>query len=403
VSRPDAVSLTALWMAAERARETARPDRLFDDPYAEALAGPEGRELLARMTTPEDNTGRSIPIRTRFFDDAVRRLTGAHGIRQVVLLAAGMDTRAFRLDLPPDLRVFELDRPHLLAVKESRLAAVAARPRTHRITLGTDLSGPWADDLLGAGFRAEPTLWVAEGLLAYLDAAQVHRLLATITELSDDRHWLLVDVVGRSLLESPHFAPWLRRFADGGMAWRFGTDDPQELLAGHGWTADVTRYGDEGANLGRWPWPPAPPGDDRWPRSSAGLGGVCSGQPDSSQPWPNTTASGGRSAACAASRSSTSVREAAPARLSPVSVIPVSVLCTCASMNAGVTSAPSRWTTRSAAGAPADTPDHSMRPPATSRASADGSAALYTGPPRYSTRGVSGRRVMPVSLPPTGR
>jgi methyltransferase (TIGR00027 family) len=263
---PDPVARTAQWMAAERARESARPDRLFDDPYAETFAGTEGWALLDRMAAPGGGTGFAIPIRTRFFDDALRRAVAA-GVRQVVLLAAGMDARAFRLDLPAGLRVYELDRPELLALKETRVAELGARPRCARTVVGVDLAGEWADGLVAAGLGTGPTLWLAEGLLPYLDAAAVHRLFAAVTRLSAPGDRLLTDVTGQSFLTSPYLAAWLKRFADNGMPWRFGTDDPRALLAGHGWDADVTRCGDEGAHFGRWPWPPVPPGDTRWPHS----------------------------------------------------------------------------------------------------------------------------------------
>ena len=261
------VSLTAQWMAAERARESARPDALFDDPCAAALAGPEGPRLLTRMAAPGDGTATSIPIRTRFFDDAILRLVRNGPVRQIVVLAAGMDARPFRLALPACVRLFEVDRPEVLAVKERRLAELGVRAGCDRITVGADLAGDWAADLVSAGLRTGPTVWLAEGLLAYLDAAQVDRLLATVTRLGGAGDWFLTDVIGRSFLAFPPFAAWIRGFADRGMPWRFGTDDPAGLLAGHGWDARVTRYGDDGANFGRWPWPPAPPDDSRWPRS----------------------------------------------------------------------------------------------------------------------------------------
>src|ERR1700728_4188405 len=108
----DPVSMTAHWMAAERARETARPDRLFEDPLAEVLAGTEGVDLMARMGV-DLPVNPAFPIRTRFFDDALVRLLADHRIGQVVLMGAGMGTRAYRLDLPT---VFEIDRPALLDV-----------------------------------------------------------------------------------------------------------------------------------------------------------------------------------------------------------------------------------------------------------------------------------------------
>src|SRR2546429_7760348 len=111
----DPVSMTACWMAAVRARETARPDRLFDDPLAHVLAGPEGVDLMTRMEVdlPENPT---IPIRTRFFDDALVRLLAGRDIGQVIVLAAGMDARAYRLGLPIG---FEGDHPALLESKDA--------------------------------------------------------------------------------------------------------------------------------------------------------------------------------------------------------------------------------------------------------------------------------------------
>lgn len=262
------VSLTACWTAALRARETARHDRLFADPLAEGLAGPEGQELVARMESREVATQLTIPIRTRFFDDALLRIAQTHTLRQAVLLAAGLDTRAFRLDLPPDLTFFELDRPQILELKEQRLRALGAHTaRCRRRAIATDLFGPWADDLRKAGFSAQPTVWLAEGLLAYLSAPQVRDLLETVTSLCNLGDFLLADVPGASLLHSPQLAQWLSTLADHGMAWHFGTEQPEMLLAGHGWAAKAAQYGERGANFGRWPWPPTPRSDARWPRS----------------------------------------------------------------------------------------------------------------------------------------
>ena len=262
--------MTALWMAAVRARETARPDRLFDDPLAEALAGPEGFGLMTRMEAglPENPT---IPVRTRFFDDALTRLLAGHGIGQVVLLAAGMDTRAYRLDLPI---VFEVDRPVLLEMKDARLAAVSARPRCPRLAVGADVTGEWAPGLVRAGFRADlPSVFLAEGLLGYLEEPGVHRLLETLDRLAAAGSFLLADVSGRSGLDAPYLAFWSQRLADNGIpGGRFGTDDPEGLLAAHGWDAHVTQYGDEGASFGRWPYPPIPRDDPRLPHNYLVLG-----------------------------------------------------------------------------------------------------------------------------------
>jgi len=170
----DPTSMTALWMAAERARETARPDRLFDDPLAEVLAGQEGFDLMTRM---EAGLGENptLVIRPRFFDDALVHAVLDRRIGQVVILAAGMDSRAYRLALPT---VFEVDRRAVLELKDSRLLAASAQPRCERITVSADLTGAWADELLRAGFDVDmPSAFVAEGLLGYLGEPDVHRLL----------------------------------------------------------------------------------------------------------------------------------------------------------------------------------------------------------------------------------
>lgn len=261
----DPVSLTACWMAAVRARESDRPDRLFEDAHAAALAGPEGFDLMHRMETglPENPT---LAIRTRFIDDALVAAIAEGEIGQVVVLAAGMDARAFRLDLPI---VYELDLPALLELKAARLAAVSAQPRCPRLTIGADLTGDWADELVQAGFDVlQPSVLLAEGLLGYLEEPTVHRFLDVLAEVAAPGSVLTTDVSGRSAIEASFMADWRERLADNGIAAaRFGTDEPRALLAAHGWDATVHQYGDETANFGRWPYPQIPRDDPALPHN----------------------------------------------------------------------------------------------------------------------------------------
>jgi methyltransferase (TIGR00027 family) len=99
---------TARWTAGVRAKESLREDRLFHDRWAAALAGKEGEEWVEHRS---GDNGISITVRTRFLDDFLQRVTGQQAIRQVVLLAAGLDTRAFRLTWPEQTQLFELDHP----------------------------------------------------------------------------------------------------------------------------------------------------------------------------------------------------------------------------------------------------------------------------------------------------
>ncbi|MEU7785793.1 SAM-dependent methyltransferase [Amycolatopsis sp. NPDC049159] len=181
-----AVSRTAVGVAALRAAESRRPDRLFDDPYAAAFFE-AGRSALpdASPSGPQAGLGAlfypQVVIRTRFYDD---HLLGSD-CTQVVLLAAGLDTRAFRLTWPAGTRLFELDLPEVLAFKDDVLDEQDAEPSCERVVVPADLREDWATRLRGAGFDpAAPTAWLAEGLLMYLTPEEAERLLTTVGELS---------------------------------------------------------------------------------------------------------------------------------------------------------------------------------------------------------------------------
>jgi methyltransferase (TIGR00027 family) len=250
----EAISLTAQWMAAIRAHESRRgPDRLFDDPFAAALAAPDGDVLLGRYRAGgiED----FVAVRTRFFDDAIAART-AGGLRQVVLVAAGMDARAFRLDWPAGATVFEIDHGALLDAKAARLAAASAAPKVARVEVRADLAAPWEGALRGGGFDpSRPTLWVAEALVFYLAEAEAGALLRRLRELSAPGSALLVDFPNAALLRSPLTRRFLDALARDGVPWRFGSDEPGLFLERAGWSpVDVKQPGEPGAAYGRWPY-----------------------------------------------------------------------------------------------------------------------------------------------------
>ena len=257
------VATTGLLVAAIRAEETARADRLFTDPFAAALAGDAGRGALAKYRTA--GAGPSVPVievRTRWYDDAIARAL-ATGLRQVVILAAGMDSRSYRLDWPVATRVFELDQPAVIDHKQAVLAN--AVPRCERVAIRCDLAQDWAVPLEQAGFqRGMPSLWLVEGLLQYLDASNVATIFSRIDALSPSGSVMLYDVVGESLLSSPVMAPTLQMMRDLGAPWIFGSDDPGALQPA--WRADVTEPAIVGNALKRWPFPVTPPGIPGVPR-----------------------------------------------------------------------------------------------------------------------------------------
>ncbi|MHC3460715.1 MULTISPECIES: class I SAM-dependent methyltransferase [Streptomyces] len=200
----EGVGLTALMVAAARAVETGRPDALARDTYAEhfvraasACAGwPVRPEEVADGEADPlwGRLGRYFALRTRVFDDHLLRRTGA-GVRQVVLLGAGLDARAYRLPWPPECTVFEIDQPEVLAFKQRTLDRLGASPRAHRVTVAADLRHDWAEALVTAGFDpARPTAWLAEGLLLYLPSAAESRLIDTIDAHSARRSSLTYEV-----------------------------------------------------------------------------------------------------------------------------------------------------------------------------------------------------------------
>ncbi|MFH9657372.1 class I SAM-dependent methyltransferase [Streptomyces sp. NPDC017248] len=254
----DDISYTAQWTAAARALESERTDALFRDDYARPLAEPRGFELLDRYQGAAVSD--FIAVRTRYMDDALTGVLGRTGIRQVVLLANGMDVRTHRLDWPEGATVYEVDHGALLDEKQARLASLAAEPRVPMVPVRADLAGDWLEALKSAGFDpAQRTLWVAEGLVFFLTEEQVGRLLDTVAGACPAESWLIVDMTSATLLRHPMTQPFLRSLREDGTPWQFGTDDPEEFLDGHGWAVrDLKQPGEPGAGAGRWPYAVAP-------------------------------------------------------------------------------------------------------------------------------------------------
>ncbi|MEY9849367.1 class I SAM-dependent methyltransferase [Streptacidiphilus sp. MAP5-3] len=249
-----AVSYTAQWMAAARAQESEREDALFVDRLARDLAAPKGFELIERYAG-----GGLLPfisIRTKYLDDAITTVLAEGDIQQVVLIAAGMDARAFRLDWPDGVEVYEVDHGPLIAEKRRRLDALGAEPRTDRREVSADLTGDWLPALEAAGFdRTRPTLWVAEALTFFLTEEQAAGLLRLLASASAPGSQLAFDILGRALLRSPFSKPFLDTLAADGTPWIFGSDEPEEFVAANLWkVVDLHEPGQPGAGQGRWPY-----------------------------------------------------------------------------------------------------------------------------------------------------
>lgn len=192
------VGATATMVAAARAVATKAADPLINDPFAEPLVRAVGVDFFTRLVNGEvnlvdaDNHGlwgmarmnEGMAVRTRYFDEFFED-AGTAGIRQAVILASGLDSRAYRLAWPAGMTVYEIDQPQVIEFKSATLAALGAVPTTHRRAVGIDLRQDWPTALLQAGFdTSQPTAWIAEGLLGYLPPDAQDRLLDNLTALS---------------------------------------------------------------------------------------------------------------------------------------------------------------------------------------------------------------------------
>ncbi|MEL6437802.1 MAG: SAM-dependent methyltransferase [Cyanobacteria bacterium J06621_8] len=231
------VPFSARLMAAMRAKETARPDRLFNDPFAVQLAGEEAFAYIEESLKGQDRA--YVAVRTRFFDDFL--LDGAQNAHQIVILASGMDTRAYRIPWSSGTKIYELEQAEVLETKTAILQD--AIPTCEHFSIAADLTQPWSHLLLESGYQPNlPSVWLIEGLLMYLTESEVRQLLQTISGLTVVSSYLGLDLVNVSSME---YEPYKGYF-------RSGFDYPEELLAECGWRAEVFQPGDEEAYFGRY-------------------------------------------------------------------------------------------------------------------------------------------------------
>lgn len=192
------VGATATMVAAGRAMASKDPQGLIDDPFAEPLVRAVGIDLFTKMMDGELNfeafpnfsaeraqaVVNGMGLRTKFFDDYFRNAAES-GVRQMVILAAGLDARAYRLPWPAGTVVYEIDQPQVIEFKTTTLTDLGAEPTAIRRTVAIDLRGDWPAALQAAGLDAtKPTAWLAEGLLIYLPPEAQDRLFDNITALS---------------------------------------------------------------------------------------------------------------------------------------------------------------------------------------------------------------------------
>jgi methyltransferase (TIGR00027 family) len=192
------VGATATMVAAARALASAEPNPIIDDPFAAPLVRAVGLDFFTRLVEGEvlasevDESGErdllletdSIAVRTRFFDDFFLN-AARDGVRQAVILAAGLDARPYRLSWPSGSVVYEVDQPKVIEFKNATMSALSPAPAADRRTVSIDLREDWPAALRRSGFDdTKPTAWSAEGLLMYLPPEAQDRLFDNITSLS---------------------------------------------------------------------------------------------------------------------------------------------------------------------------------------------------------------------------
>jgi methyltransferase (TIGR00027 family) len=219
-----------------------------------------GASGYMKVVAWSDGPGLYPVIRARFFDDFLLDSCRRLGVRQIVLAAAGLDTRAFRLDWPPRTRLYEMDLPEVLNTKEDVIGNSGATPNCERITVAVDLQeASWPERLVARGYRPDRhSVWLIEGLFYYLTRLAVDGLLDKVRSLTAANSPLGFDVMNQGLFFSPAAWPMRAALAQRGAPGRFGTDHPETLMARHGFEADVTQPGEADANFGRWPTPILP-------------------------------------------------------------------------------------------------------------------------------------------------
>jgi methyltransferase (TIGR00027 family) len=268
------VGSTALFVAAARALEGQKPEPLAVDPYAEVFCRAVGggwadvldgvdsdvyEEAPAYSRLRSDFGGHFVSFqgaRTKYFDAYFTAAADA-GVRQIVILAAGLDSRAYRLPWPDGTVVYELDQPQVLAFKRKALDDHGDAPGAERREVAVDLRDDWPTALKASGFDpSRPSAWVVEGLLIYLPASAQEQLFEGVDALSSPGSWVAVEE-GRPMPKAAFEAKRAEERTAGAegtfftLVYNEQHAPADEWFAAHGWTAEATQLATYLRELGR--------------------------------------------------------------------------------------------------------------------------------------------------------
>jgi methyltransferase (TIGR00027 family) len=269
------VGATATGVAVGRALASRSANPLINDPFAEPLVRAVGVDFFTRLASGQLNPAEvddngdwgmqrmrdSMAVRTLFFDDFFIEATNG-GIRQAVILASGLDARAYRLPWPAGTTVYEIDQPQVIDFKTATLADLGAAPTADRRAVAIDLRHDWPSALRGAGLDpTQPTAWSAEGLMPFLPPDAQDALLDNITTLSAAGSRLATENVPDASQAVPMMADRMRQVTD---RWRKHGFDVEmtdlwyagerreviDYLDSHGWDVAATSAADLFADHG---------------------------------------------------------------------------------------------------------------------------------------------------------
>jgi methyltransferase (TIGR00027 family) len=269
------VGATATAVAVGRALASRGDNPLINDPFAEPLVRAVGVDFFTRLASGELNPAEidgndewgmqqmrdMMAVRTRFFDDFFIEATNG-GIRQAVILASGLDARAYRLPWPAGTTVYEVDQPQVIEFKTATLSGLGATPTADRRAVGIDLRHDWPSALRGAGLDpTQPTVWSAEGLLPFLPPDAQDALLDNVTALSAAGSRLATENipnVGQAMsVISDRMRRTTERWRKHGFdvemtdLWYTGDrNNAVDYLGSHGWTVTATSAADLSAAQG---------------------------------------------------------------------------------------------------------------------------------------------------------
>jgi methyltransferase (TIGR00027 family) len=251
------ISDTARWVAYYRAMESARPDAIFKDPFAERLAGPEGKGIVDEMKRGKQMAWAMI-VRTAVFDELIISAIRGRNVDLVVNLAAGLDARPWRLELPPTLRWVDVDLPGILDYKLDKLKDDKPRCRYEAIRVDLTDDAKRHAVLTQLGSSAARVLVVTEGLLIYLTAEQVGALAADLHAAPSFRWWI-IDIAHPRLLKMMQ-KMWGKTVGAANAPFKFAPADGTTFFEKFGWKEAEFRSNMEEAKRldrqmkGMWFW-----------------------------------------------------------------------------------------------------------------------------------------------------